>query len=58
MNVLEASPGSWGVMLSHGINYSSWTNCSGHGVRLVKTSVPAGTGRWLRQKQSWCLPLD
>lgn len=51
VDVLEVSPGSWGVMLSHGVNYSSWMNCSGHGVRLVKTLVPASVGRWLRQKQ-------
>lgn len=51
MDVLEVSPGSRGVTLSHGINYSSWMNRSGHGVRLVKTSVPASAARWLRQKQ-------
>lgn len=44
MHVLEVSPGCWGVTLSHNINYSSWMNCSGHGVQLVKTLVPHSAG--------------
>lgn len=45
MDVLEISPDCWGVMLSHSNNYSSWMNCSGHGVQLVKTLVAHTAGR-------------
>ena len=51
VDVLKVSSGDWGVMFSHGTNYSSQMNRSGHGARLVKTSVPASTGRGLRWKQ-------
>lgn len=45
MDVLEISPDCWGVMLSHSNNYSSWMNCLGHGVQLVKTLVAHTAGR-------------